>query len=132
MRKQTKSGKVSIEEFVSAAEATNAAYRKFTGGIFLGEEVNMSTLNLRMHLHKGFDCIECGAKGSYLKVERTPGPPHIIYSDWHLNLYAVNATGEEVLMTKDHRYPRSKGGSDEIENLDPMCSKCNHKKGDKI
>ena len=132
MRKQTKSGRVSIEEFVSAAEATDAVNRKFVGHIFLNEEVNLSTLNLRMHIEKGFDCIECGVRGSYFKVERTPGPPHIIYSDWHLNLYAVDERGNEVLMTKDHRYPRSKGGSDEIENLDPMCSKCNHKKGDKI
>jgi len=37
-----------------------------------------------------------------------------------------------TLMTKDHRHPKSKGGQDTLENLDPMCTVCNGKKGDKI
>lgn len=106
--------------------------KKYISAEFHGEEVNLGTLNIRMHFHKGVDCIECGAKGAYFKMEKSYGPPHIIYSDWHLNLYAINEAGQEVLMTKDHRYPRSKGGSDELDNLDPMCTVCNHKKADKV
>ena len=34
-------------------------------------------------------------------------------------------------MTIDHIKPKSKGGSYDIENLDPMCSYCNSKKSNK-
>lgn len=106
--------------------------RKYISAIFLDEEVNLGTLNIRMYFHKGVDCIYCGAKGDHFKMERSPGPERIIWSVWHLNLYARNADGKEVLMTKDHKYPKSKGGRDVLENLDPMCSACNNRKADKI
>jgi 5-methylcytosine-specific restriction endonuclease McrA len=35
-------------------------------------------------------------------------------------------------MTIDHILPRSKGGKDTLENLQPMCSSCNAKKADKV
>ena len=38
----------------------------------------------------------------------------------------------EMMMTKDHILPRSKGGANRLENYQPMCSKCNCKKGDRI
>jgi 5-methylcytosine-specific restriction endonuclease McrA len=37
-----------------------------------------------------------------------------------------------ILMTVDHRIPKSKGGSDDLSNLQTMCHSCNHKKGSKI
>lgn len=51
---------------------------------------------------------------------------------YHLNLYAISSTGEEILMTKDHRIPRSKGGKDIQSNYDTMCTYCNGKKGNKL
>ena len=40
----------------------------------------------------------------------------------------VNENNEEILFTKDHITPRSKGGKNHISNYQTMCSKCNEGK----
>jgi 5-methylcytosine-specific restriction enzyme A len=35
-------------------------------------------------------------------------------------------------MTRDHIIPKSKGGSDHLNNMQTMCTKCNNKKGNSI
>ena len=39
---------------------------------------------------------------------------------------------ELPLMTLDHLKPRSKGGSNSVDNLRPCCNSCNVNKGNKI
>lgn len=71
-------------------------------------------------------CVVCGIEGTVFRLEHSgPSQPDRA----HFNLYAYDASGELVLMTKDHIHPRSKGGKDVQSNYQPMCYPCNHAKG---
>jgi 5-methylcytosine-specific restriction endonuclease McrA len=94
---------------------------------FCGESVCMSSLRLQCFARSGLSCCVCGIRGVYFGVERLPADKRC-----HLNLYARNLAGEEVLLTKDHILPRSKGGRDILSNLQTMCMFCNVAKGDKV
>ncbi|MES2773702.1 MAG: HNH endonuclease [Bacteroidota bacterium] len=64
----------------------------------------------------------CGKEGIYLiKAANNQ-------NGFHIDVY----TKDFEMMTIDHILPRSLGGSDSIENLQPMCNSCNHKKGNKV
>lgn len=71
-------------------------------------------------------CVHCGQKASFWasqKFRRDKG------KKTHLNLYGINKSGETIMLTKDHIVPKSHGGTDEVENYQIMCSKCNLEKG---
>lgn len=94
-----------------------------------GHLVNMFSLRYRTFLKNNASCVSCGIVGKYFRLEK-----HILHNDptnnsWHFNLYAVDCNGEEILMTKDHIVPKSTGGANHIDNLQPMCCVCNGKKG---
>jgi hypothetical protein len=74
---------------------------------------------LKVFLHKGLKCVRCDRVGEYLiaTLDRTGG--------LHVDVYTKNFE----LMTVDHIKPQSKGGGWELSNLDPMCNRCNCKKG---
>jgi hypothetical protein len=72
---------------------------------------------------KQLSCVCCGLRPQFFALERTEG-----VDTYHLNLYSIQ-DGKEVLFTKDHILPRSKGGKDKIWNYQTMCIKCNNKKG---
>lgn len=95
----------------------------------------VKTSSLRYHtFNQNLKCVNCGLEGCFLALER------FLYDEggnegekegqgFHLNLYALDELGREVLMTKDHIIPKSKGGTDEQENLQTMCTRCNGNKG---
>lgn len=78
---------------------------------------------------KSVKCCHCGIEGTFFAAEKSKAcnPQH-----YHLNLYGLNADGEEVLFTKDHILPKSKGGENVIKNYQTMCTVCNGKKGNNI
>ena len=43
----------------------------------------------------------------------------------------IDDNGQEVLITKDHIIPKSKGGKDKLDNYQTMCVRCNKRKGNK-
>lgn len=71
----------------------------------------------------GYTCVECGLTAEYGAIE-TNGSE----TTFHLNLYGINENNEEVMLTKDHIFPKSKGGVDCITNYQVMCEHCNEKK----
>lgn len=90
-------------------------------------DVTVNLCNTRQLLWgRGIVCVSCGLKGNHFWIESNG------QISPHLNLYAVNNDGHPILMTMDHIIPKSKGGTKTLDNVQLMCEKCNHQKGDKI
>ena len=68
----------------------------------------------RIYTRDNFSCVKCGRKFDVPK-------------DW--NQTSAIHDGE-MYLELDHIKPISKGGSNEIENKQAMCEKCNREKGD--
>ena len=76
---------------------------------------------LRVFYYKGLKCVSCPNIGEYLIAGKDK------FGGIHIDLY----TKDFKLMTIDHVKPRSKGGTDTLNNVVPMCAKCNSFKSDK-
>jgi 5-methylcytosine-specific restriction endonuclease McrA len=76
-------------------------------------------------IEHGFACKNCGLKAEYVQLE------YNCQYKWHLNVYGTNKIGQAIRLTKDHIYPKSKGGLDVINNYQVLCETCNGKKKDK-
>lgn len=94
---------------------------------FDGDLIKGNSQRYQTFFTKGCKCTVCGIEGKYFAKER-----HLQDKSYHLNLYAVDDNGNEILMTKDHIVPRSKGGINDISNYQTMCNLCNEAKGNKI
>lgn len=68
-------------------------------------------------------CVSCGIEGTRFILQQHPND-----KSPHFNLYAEE-NGQLVLMTKDHIFAKSNGGSDHYSNYQTMCSICNNLKG---
>lgn len=96
---------------------------------FDGDLIKMGSIKYRMFAEKGLSCVACGLTGQYFAKEKLPVHGE---SKWQFHLYAINNFGDEVMITKDHIIPKSKGGKNELSNLQPMCKPCNEEKGNQI
>lgn len=85
-----------------------------------GFRIHPKSLRYMTFYQKGVKCVCCGKMGTHFRLcgeEKT--------NRRHFNLYADDGT----LITKDHIIPVSKGGRDDVENMQPMCKDCNEAKG---
>lgn len=93
-----------------------------------GRQCSIGSERLKTYL-KGTECVKCGKVSVFFSLEIGKGQ----HDKPHLNLYCLNTNnGKIMMMTKDHIYPRSLGGADSLENYQPMCMRCNCKKGSKV
>jgi 5-methylcytosine-specific restriction endonuclease McrA len=91
-----------------------------------GDSIKLHSDRYKCFKNSGLCCVTCGIEGKHFYKEKHRSETNEVY---HLNLYAISKEGKEVLMTKDHRIPKSKGGKDHWSNYDTMCIECNSKKG---
>lgn len=92
---------------------------------FDGDLIKATSLRYKV-FRNSLKCCVCGIEGKFFAKERSLP---VASDKFHLNLYAVDEDGNEVLMTKDHIIPRSKGGSNHLDNMQTMCTRCNNRKG---
>lgn len=101
-------------------------------GRFFLKEIPMEELHtkyanhrrLKVYAAKGCQCAEpgCTEVGTRLILSRTKN------NERHVDLF----TASGMMITVDHIIPKSKGGSNDISNLQPMCYDHNIAKGNKM
>ena len=91
-----------------------------------GNVVKANSQRIKLFKLKGCKCVRCGIEGKFFAYEGTNK------KEAHLNLYAIDKNGNEVLMTKDHILPKSRGGANQMTNYVTMCSICNFAKGNRL
>ena len=123
---------VPIEDVLPFVVFGNKTKKPSAFKIYDEVKINMSSQRYQLFAEKGVTCVTCGVTGKYFAIERSKAKHGPTKGGWHLNLYAINEKGEEVLMTKDHIHPRSHGGLDELSNYETMCSPCNGAKGSRL
>lgn len=99
--------------------------------VYLGKRVKMGSQRYELFKHKGTKCVKCGLEGVFFALEKDRKNKENINDRYHFNLYGFNENMKEVMLTKDHIVPRSKGGKNELGNYQTMCTKCNWDKGNK-
>lgn len=88
--------------------------------------INVNKPRMQTHIQKDNMCLHCGLFTTHFAIQlgTKQTTPHI--NAWNLS------NNNKVLMTSDHIIPSSKGGLDDINNRQVLCSYCNTKKGDNI
>ena len=106
-------------------------YKAFVSKSFNGHMVKMDSLRYQVFKIHGITCVTCGLVGTHFALEAHKPDAVKPNAPYHFNLYGMR-NGKEVMLTKDHILPKSKGGMDRIDNMQPMCETCNWAKKDSI
>lgn len=94
--------------------------KKHPSGHYIDENGNSCKLRrARIFFEMGIDCVRCSTKAQFFALEQWPD------KSYHFDLYGVDESGDDVLMTIDHIHARSNGGKDHISNMQPLCKCCN-------
>lgn len=79
----------------------------------------------RVFWKKGVRCRGCSLEGNAIvKTKWKDGSIHHDLYHW--------SKSKKILMTVDHIIPKSYGGKNDLNNLQPLCEKCNSKKGNQL
>lgn len=74
-------------------------------------------------------CDICGIEATYFVLEKADNID-VENNLHHFNLYTIDKDSKiEIYFNLDHIKPKSKGGNNELENLQLTCENCNTKKG---
>lgn len=118
----------SIDEVREAVKDVMLIKRKDESRIeFDGDIIKGNSQRYQTFFTKGTKCVCCGLEGRFFAKERT-----LFNKSFHLELYGIDENGVEVLFTKDHIIPASRGGESTVDNYQTMCVRCNIKKGNKL
>jgi len=90
-----------------------------------GEAINMASDRYKLFFDNR-KCVKCGIEGQFMRMEKNTED-----ISYRFNMYGIDQFGHEVLITKDHIIPKSKGGKDRLSNYQTMCIRCNNEKGNK-
>jgi len=119
---------ISDDLFKRGVKKKSPEFKELTEYDFDGHMVKMTSQRYELFSKKGTVCSCCGVVGEYFGLEKNKGQEGNRY---HFNLYGQK-DGVEVLITKDHIIPKSKGGSNILDNYQVMCFDCNIEKGDNL
>ncbi len=122
------------------AALSQATPGRFSYFVFEGFLVETGSHRIHTYRKHGCQCRACGRVADRFVAEI--GITDMALLKWyfnpldnpapkaHLNLYGTDpVTGEEFMMTSDHKRPKSLGGSDSVRNRIPLCERCNQLKG---
>lgn len=112
--------------FLSELKKELQAGSKFT--LPSGKKVNHSLVHKLLGSGET-RCSCCGLEATYLQVKKVY---HFNQTFYELNCYGTSQAGNPMIFTADHIYPKSKGGPDDLSNLQLMCIKCNQAKKDVV
>ena len=121
-------GNYSINEVLTFIQ--NIPFQKKTNiplKLFHNFLVRPVSLRYSLFKQKGVICVKCGLEGIYFGLEATKIDIMKEVPIYHFNLYGIHNIFE-VMLTKDHIYPKALGGTDDIDNLQVLCILCNEKK----
>jgi hypothetical protein len=118
-----------IEETFQYLDAAERGVAWFPGPDGYPLPANSTSLRYQV-FRQSHVCVRCGLPGAYFALEKSIHEENA--RKWHLNLYGIGPDGREILFTKDHIIPVSKGGPDTLKNLQTMCEICNGEKGSSI
>lgn len=108
---------------------SSRSYPYYDGDVLKFANVAMGSHRYELFVQKGITCVECGIEGKYFALERgAKDNPN----RFHFNLYGLDSSGGEVLITKDHVIPRSAGGKNKMSNYQTMCFNCNKNKANRV
>jgi hypothetical protein len=108
--------------------------------IFIQEQqIGCNSLRILTFFNHGTKCVCCDINGTFFGVERQWNPisGKLHQTKYHINLYGYKSENDkdvknEMMITSDHKIPKSLNGKDNLSNRQPMCMYHNTQKGNRL